>query len=180
MAAWEYPRELPTDDVIPFFLQFARKLLSGPVSPREVLDEFVRFYRECRVIGAPIEDGYEADTFCIECGNYPRITAKQTGDFRGREDAEFEIAPDELQLSIQRIVHAVDALPADSEFDDDGFEMNITLYFGPTKDNASYFLEASTFEHLEAELQQMSKDPLILKLLSQSPIDTYAFVGDAG
>ncbi|WP_425395860.1 hypothetical protein [Aeoliella sp.] len=159
MTTYNHPSELTTEEVVPYFLRFARELLSQPVSSRKVVEEFVQFYRSCRVVGAPIEDGYDADTFCIE---WCRVDLK------------------EQQISIRRTVHAVDALPEYSEFDDDAFEMVITLSFGPTDDEASCALEVSTIEELDSELETLLKNSLIAKLLEETPADTSAFVGGAG
>lgn len=176
----KHPSELTVDEVVTYFLQFARQLLRPPVSATTVLGELVDFYRECRVSGAPLEEGYDADTLCIECGNYSKITAIAIDDFRGQGDAGYKSGPEELQLSISRTVHAIDALADDSEFDDDGFEMNITLYFGPTDDDASYCLQVSTLEELAPEISRLTRDPLVSRLLTETPSDTSAHVGGAG
>lgn len=180
MTAFEYPSELTADEAISFFLRLARQLLSQRVPTRDVLHEFIRFYRECRVIGAPVEDGYDADTFCIECGNYSKITAVDIDDFRGKGDIGYQSGPKELSMSIRRTVHAINALPEYSEFDDDAFEMNVSLYYGPTDDDASYFLEVGTLEQLDAEIAKASRDKLISRLLIQTPNEASAHVGGAG
>ncbi len=147
--------------------------------PNDVLNEFVRFYRECRVTGAPILDGYDADTLCIECGNYWKVIALQIDDFRGRGDVGYQSGAKELQLSIHRTVFAVDALPKHSQFGDYAFEMDITMFFGPTNDDASFILEESTMEQLDLRLLKLSRDPLVSRLLAQTPRDSSAHVGGA-
>jgi hypothetical protein len=176
----KHPDELSADQAIAYFLDFARQLLAGPVSPKNVLTEFLDFYRECRVIGAPVEEGYDTDTFCIESGNYAKTSAVDIDDFRGRGDVGYTSGPKEMQISICRTVHAIDALPDNSEFDDDAFEMSIVLYFGKTEDSSSFYLEVSTLEQLETELPKIFESPLIRRLVEQAPSDTTASVGGAG
>ncbi|QDU99262.1 hypothetical protein [Lignipirellula cremea] len=176
----KFPSELTADEVVVFFFEYARDLLTEPVSPGEVLNGFVRFYQECRITGAPVEDGYDADTLCIGCGNYPKITPKVDFDCRGIGSTAYKCEPDEMQMSIRRIVHAVDALLEDSEFDDDGFEMAITLYYGQSESDARFAWEAGTLEHLEAQWPQVADNPLVANLLKAAPTDACALVGGAG
>ena len=175
-----YPSELTAQEIIPYFLELARRLLTPPISSGHVLQEFIRFYRECRVTGASVDDDSDADMLCIECGHYSKVTAVAIDDFRGQGDIGYVSAPDELQLSMSRTVYVVGEEQSESEFDDDAFEMAITLYFGSEKEDASSVLEVSTLEGLESELPEFLQDDLTARLLTRIPTETSAHVGGAG
>ena len=128
-------------------------------SARSILDAFIRFYRQTRIVGAGIDDGDDQDVFSIECSP-------------------------QNELVVYRTIHAVDDLPDDSEFDDDGFNLMIEMYFDGLSDAEEDEWLGETEISSPSRLNEILPDLLaaerLAKVLDLKPTRIDCHVGGAG
>ncbi|MGL6073673.1 MAG: hypothetical protein ACRC8S_05875 [Fimbriiglobus sp.] len=174
------PWLLTHEDAIRYFLNTLGPQLEAAGQVQNVIDRFVEFYKNTRIVGADLDQ--DTDDFCIESGAYWKITSPKPDDFRGKGDSCFGSDDKRyLQVSVRRTVHPIGVLELYSQFDDDAFEMCFNMYFEPTEENCpSVYVECQTPETLGPELLLANEREPLKSLLSRTPLSTFYFVGGAG
>ena len=126
-------------------------------SARSILDAFIAFYRDTRIVGAGIGDDDYQDMFSVE------FSPKN-------------------ELIVYRTIHAVDDLPEDSEFDDDGFNLTVEMQFDglPDADDWLGETELSSPSILDQRLPALLEDERLAKVLDYKPSAVDCHVGGAG
>ena len=177
---------LAQDNAVDEFLRIARTWKSENATCLEILEAFVLFYRDVRIVGAELEEYDDSDMFSIESGPATVIGIPGIGDFRRVGDDCMLQTSDQRYSSIHiyRTVHAVGALPDMSEFDDDAFNMSASLYFYPT-DETSWkgwpgIVEIFSPPELIKQLPTFLTDSKVVPLLKQLPAICEFYVGGAG
>jgi len=178
--------ELTHEDAIVHFLILARCWCGEPRTAREIIALFVAFYNDTRIIGAGIGEFDDGDMFFIETGPAGHLGIPEIGDFRRVSDDRMLPTTDQQYacISIYRTIHAVDALPEDSEFDDDAFNMHVDMYFhaveGETHRDWPTMATTTNPTELARHLPEILAHPKLQPFLDGKPNKIEAFVGGAG
>ena len=174
------PKLLTYEDAIQHFLHAIGPTLSPGSTLREVLTELVKFYGATRIKGTSLEN--DDDMFSIEISCSRKITFPKPGDYRNRGDEAVVFGDLKyLQVEISRTVIATEHTDDDSDFDNDGSEMVVTLYYDAKDDKSmSGFFEASDPAMISEEVNAAISQHPFRELIERIPSGIEYFVGGGG
>lgn len=126
-------------------------------SAQEILDSFVGFYRNTRIVGARIGDDDFQDMFSIELG--PKN-----------------------ELMVYRTIHVENDSPESTEFDDDAFNLTIEMQFHDLPIGTDWISETeiSSPAILENKLDTLILNDRLATILKLKPSQIECFVDGAG
>ena len=176
------------------FLNLARNWQSRCLNAVEILPEFVAFYRDVRIEGAPVEA--DGDMLLLQWGAGRHALISEPTDMRKSDDVETRFAEEKSQyLDFTRQVFVGstegesddedDEEPEDEDdepdFDDAAIQMSMTLVFGPAVgDEKSGNLWIEEPQRIDQSLKKHEAMPLVRELMHDKPVRYVATVFHCG